>query len=1838
MATTSKITQFSFDRSARSIAQFVISQYKNDQLRSASNVFEYFGFLRFVRTSGSLTLENLTDVYEASLASYDRYPTNHRCLGCSAFVGSFRDSKEHALYHTLLTKHVAREIYGFLPPTYDYRLSSETQQYFTVRDREINHSLHRRDEYCPHCFVKNSHFTVDQHRLIHMRINDPARNNKCYRCGIHLRTDLDALTHFWNHKEAAGFRSFYRVPLAQSECDINAANNIQMDGRTVLETVSHGPDSLAFSKHAGLRAKVWREYKKQCEAIHMRKSDSAMLLDTVKCNVLLKEARATLDGLKGELNDGIFSMIRELSRITSKATKPPTMTATGDWVDGKGKPISDLSAYLHGTDDDSVDVEAQALFELNMFRFTYDLIPPVLADSFAKVVDAILADTRNWMKTILTFVKKYWKVFGLLAVLIGVFLIFKLADLPLFGTKTKMTALAGVVIVLTMTKDTSIDVIVEKVNDILDAQFVEEEAFRALQLIKHDGDSPGVVGQAGIVTDAECIVKLFATCLGFTPSVEAVKTFMSFSNVSFSIMKCMQSWTYIFEFCRKHAANIIEWFGAKDAERTLLNFKGFENVTKEWIAEIAALDTIEKRIELNYDESVQARAYKVRDTGIMLLSEATKRTDQAIRSAVNVMLKTARELAAMAEKAKGNHDMRIDPFCISIFGKPRIGKSSHFNVFANDILEEYDARKTNRVFTTHSHAKHFDGYSQQPIFEIDDFKAIGGQSSFDAVEQFMLAKSSAIFCPPMAHLDAKEIHFTSPIIVMIGNEGWPEISHQATTPQAFYERRNSHWNIFLRPQFEGMSLLQIGYDIVSKHDHVFYQRYDPVRIGVAIGEPKTYSQFVKEVKDEMRKYFIVQKKLLIQAGVEVPVILRKLIIDGANDTQVESAEKNDLLSAVIKDAMIDFDADEKNRTGLGCSFGENPDIGFINPVLSWTQEDVDRVKQQLMTDLRTQNKMYNPARSQLLRVCEILKSTASRVKRFLDRYEILRILTAMVGAGAAWISIKRLVECFYGEKPSENEAEAFYASGDARTKPSSRGKVVARQPLRVVSAAARAEGSEDSNTQAIIRDRLPWNLYTIKHVRELGATTMFCTGIRGRCILLPRHFFTGIKINDLIVLSDGEIEHEDRYDPARLFTFENDDENGRVCDVAIYEMGARFPMQKRLDHLFVSERQLHKISSSTGTLVHTLPGFGMSTRGLSVSYGKITPVDAADPIKYSYTKDGEVMRMNLRSGWNYYGETRAGDCGAVLLINNKLIEGKFIGIHVAGKPGAGLGYSELVTREMLNALLDATETGAIKGPDFDDSGILGQGLEMRVSPQGYFTPIGAVLPQYAPRQHEKTDIRPTPIFDKVRQHVTEPSVLTNRDPRNKSGHSPLMMGINKYGRKTVPFDPAVRRYAKAEVGLEMTMPFPRERTINLDMNYVLHGDSTGVNAMNLSSSPGFPWVSMRRGTGKSWLIDNDENGVYTLKPELANAVCVDLDKLTDCQIPNTVWIDCMKDERRKLRKIEEGKTRLFTIAPVHFTVITRIFFIDFINAFQRNKLKSFSAIGIDCESFDWEMFWRRMEEVSNSGFDGDFGCFDGTLFPECMDDCSEIISDWYDDNVDGIRVVIGEREYVWTQQQCRLIRRMIISMIIHTCQLVMNTLYMTHQGMPSGCALTVIINTMVNAMYLRIAFYSLVGRREPGLYNKTVRDGIYGDDNALAVATEMQSMFNFVSVSKFFREHGLEYTPAEKDSEGVAIRPLSELGFLKRKTAWFQNRVRVPQMDKDTIYEMLNWVRAKDDGDVVPQLYSNIRDASWFMFFYGIKAYRSFRFELNQQLERAGLDKSPDFFELFHESFISKIQ
>jgi len=531
---------------------------------------------------------------------------------------------------------------------------------------------------------------------------------------------------------------------------------------------------------------------------------------------------------------------------------------------------------------------------------------------------------------------------------------------------------------------------------------------------------------------------------------------------------------------------------------------------------------------------------------------------------------------------------------------------------------------------------------------------------------------------------------------------------------------------------------------------------------------------------------------------------------------------------------------------------------------------------------------------------------------------------------------------------------------------------------------------------------------------------------------------------------------------------------------------------------------------------------------------------------------------------------------------------------------------------------------------------MAQGEDLvHMAPIGNFSTIGVIAPRYSPRIPTKTNIKKSVIFDMMAPHCTEPAILSPSDPRNISGNSPLQRVLNKEGEATKMFPRREFRFAVADMQMELVMPKPRDMTKLLTMQDVLGGNED-VQAMNLASSPGFPWVAYRKGRGKAGLISNDGFGNYTLEPELSKYVTRGVNMLINGTRPFNWWLICLKGERRTNDRVADGNTRGFTIAPAHVTVIHRIFFIDFITAFQRNKLQSFSAIGIDPPT-EWETMLRRMEEVSDAGFDGDFSCFDGKLQPECIEAAIESISDWYDDYADGLYIEVGNYRHRLKSEECRRIRRLLCDEIIHTNQIAMNCGYQKHQGIPSGCALTVILNTMVNAIYLRSAFYSITGMFKAGAFREHVRETIYGDDNMLAVSSELQPIFNFDSVAKFFAEHGIKYTPAEKTAEGVPIRPLSELGFLKRKTGWYEGRVRVPLMSRDTIHELCNWVRADVEEMEVPQLMENLRDAQDFMFFYGKLEYETFLRKLNTCLGAVGLQRVPSAFEIMDTCYRTKI-
>jgi len=74
--------------------------------------------------------------------------------------------------------------------------------------------------------------------------------------------------------------------------------------------------------------------------------------------------------------------------------------------------------------------------------------------------------------------------------------------------------------------------------------------------------------------------------------------------------------------------------------------------------------------------------------------------------------------------------------------------------------------------------------------------------------------------------------------------------------------------------------------------------------------------------------------------------------------------------------------------------------------------------------------------------------------------------------------------------------------------------------------------------------------------------------------------------------------------------------------------------------------------------------------------------------------------------------------------------------------------------------------------------------------------IGVVKKEFADYNPTKSDIIPTIIHDKIREHVTEPAILTVRDPRNTKGIDPFENAMSKYCVRTLPLPVKSRELAE----------------------------------------------------------------------------------------------------------------------------------------------------------------------------------------------------------------------------------------------------------------------------------------------------------------------------------------------------------------------------------------------------------------------------------------------------------
>jgi hypothetical protein len=252
---------------------------------------------------------------------------------------------------------------------------------------------------------------------------------------------------------------------------------------------------------------------------------------------------------------------------------------------------------------------------------------------------------------------------------------------------------------------------------------------------------------------------------------------------------------------------------------------------------------------------------------------------------------------------------------------------------------------------------------------------------------------------------------------------------------------------------------------------------------------------------------------------------------------------------------------------------------------------------------------------------------------------------------------------------------------------------------------------------------------------------------------------------------------------------------------------------------------------------------------------------------------------------------------------------------------------------------------------------------------------------------------------------------------------------------------------------------------------------------------------------------------------------------------------CLKDEPIKPAKVAQGKVRVFTIGPVVFSLVVRMYLLTLARVMQLQPFLFGAMVGVDCHSDQWSQTFDFMEGPNQwLVFDGDYSNFDKILVSELTQNVKEFILDLckVSDNYSSSELTIVENLLTAT-----------LSPVVDVFGTFVEFASMNTSGNP----LTVQINCIANNLLVRYCFLSkmretrgLIMPRDSKqllqLFQDEVRVITYGDDLVVSMRTPL---FSCTDMQSILSKHGMDFTDAQKNSVAKPYSNWANVTFLKRR-------------------------------------------------------------------------------------------
>lgn len=564
---------------------------------------------------------------------------------------------------------------------------------------------------------------------------------------------------------------------------------------------------------------------------------------------------------------------------------------------------------------------------------------------------------------------------------------------------------------------------------------------------------------------------------------------------------------------------------------------------------------------------------------------------------------------------------------------------------------------------------------------------------------------------------------------------------------------------------------------------------------------------------------------------------------------------------------------------------------------------------------------------------------------------------------------------------------------------------------------------------------------------------------------------------------------------------------------------------RNITNLFIKEGDITSRQSHPVRL--DIPKFGADARFTRT-------IETAKSLKYESNVHAQLTYARL---WKYGKvNTELGDCGSPLtMANTSACNGRIcLGFHVAAHVHDLDGYAVILTQEIIEA---ARKSMNVVQDNFI-GGLQQQGFTVHTVEEdpldnmGSFQTIGVIDQSFNAPRNSKLKIVEE-VFGMFGEYNYAPARLSRF--RTDDGFVyPMVNALEPYhGPVHLYFQPWIEQAVHLALKPLSSLSVDASREILTFEKAVIGDPMMKLRGLPRGTSAGFPYALTMRDGKKSFF---GADGAFQLETPEAKQVEAKVQEMLDLAKQNirspVVFIDFLKDELRSIEKVEAGKTRLISCAPMVYTIAVRRMFGAFTSAFFRYHTSSGMCPGI-CAYTDWDKLFKHVQQKGRNVFDGDFKAFDSSEQAHFLMRICHAINAWYDDGEDNARI-----------------REVLFLDLIHSrhlggrgdkqCYIVQ-----WNRSLPSGHPLTTVVNSVYSLATLIGCYISITG--DAVNFWQRVSAATYGDDNLVNPDDTISEVYNQVTVAAAMKgEFGLTYTSGKKDGDLRPCTTIDEVTFLQR--------------------------------------------------------------------------------------------